>query len=69
MLVKVKESYTGVFGYFDDRTVHAKRAGDPPFVVPDGVAEQKIREGVLEAVSQTKREAVATDREKRRRKK
>ena len=66
MLVKVSENFDGVFGYFDDRTVHAKRAGDPPFVVPDGVAATKIAEGVLEAVSRTKQES--PDPPKRRRK-
>lgn len=49
MKVQVNEKYTGVFGCFDEecQTVRAKRAGDPPFVVPDDIAEKKIKEGVL----------------------
>ena len=49
MKVQVNKKYTGVFGCFDEecQTVRAKRAGDPPFIVPDDIAEKKIKEGVL----------------------
>lgn len=52
MLVKVRDNYPGVFGCYDGalNTVTPKRAGDPPFLVDDRIAERLIRKGVLEAV-------------------
>ena len=49
MKVQVSKTYTGVFGQFDEacQTVRAKKAGDPPFIVPDEIAAKKIKEGVL----------------------
>lgn len=49
MNVQVNERYAGTFGQYDPvlHTVRAKKAGDPPFSVPDDVAAKKIKEGVL----------------------
>lgn len=49
MRVQVSDKYKGVFGAVDDELgiVRAKKAGDPPFEVPDYVGIEKIRAGVL----------------------
>ena len=49
MLVKVNDSYMGSFGLSDPliHSVTPKRAGDPPFEVPDDVAASHIRRGIL----------------------
>ena len=49
MLVKVNDSYLGSFGLSDPliHTVTPKRAGDPPFEVPDDSAAHHIKIGVL----------------------
>lgn len=47
MLVKVNDNYTGVFGLRSSYSVVPKRAGDPPFEVPDDSAAYHIRTGVL----------------------
>mgnify|MGYP002621938581 CR=1 FL=1 len=51
MLVKVNDAYKGVFGHYIEKyhSVEGKRAGDPPFEVPDHVAHEQIRNGVLTA--------------------
>lgn len=49
MLVKVNDSYKGVFGLYIEKyhSVEAKRAGDPPFELAEDVAHAQIRNGVL----------------------
>ena len=55
MLVKINDAYRGTYGHFNPElnTVTPKRAGDPPFEVPNGVAERHLRNGVLVAVTGT----------------
>lgn len=52
MFVKVNDAYKGVFGLYIEKyhSVEGKRAGDPPFEVPDNVAHEQIRNGVLVSV-------------------
>lgn len=47
MLVKVNDNYTGVFGLRSSYSMVPKRAGDPPFEVPDDSAAHHIKTGVL----------------------
>jgi len=53
MLVRVKGSYKGFFGAFDDatRSIRAKRAGDPPFELDDETAAVHIGAGILESAA------------------
>jgi len=55
MFVKVNDAYKGVFGLYIEKyhSVEGKRAGDPPFEVPDYVAHEQIRNGVLVSVDGT----------------
>lgn len=52
MLVKVKDTYPGVFGHYVEKyhSVEPKRAGDAPFDVPEDVAKKQIANNVLEVV-------------------
>ncbi len=67
MTVKVNPKYPGTFGQYDEntRTVHAKKAGDPAFIVPDHVAKKMIIAGVLVMANSKSTESEPTKKRSR----